>query len=49
ITYTGFDSGSGIWICTKDCCPNCTHITNAHHYLQKLVTMDPDARDNQAG
>jgi hypothetical protein len=45
VSYTGDDTGSGKWVCQKDRGAICGHIVNARHELQKLVHVDPTARD----
>jgi hypothetical protein len=46
VTHIGQDSGSGVWRCSKDPTSNCSHITTARHFLQKLIQADPTARDS---
>ncbi|KII92991.1 hypothetical protein PLICRDRAFT_100164, partial [Plicaturopsis crispa FD-325 SS-3] len=48
VTHTGDDSGGGEWHCMTDRGTRCAHLTIARHYLQKLVQMDPTARDDSA-
>lgn len=38
----------GEWTCSKDRRSNCGHITSARHHLQKLIQVDPSARDHGA-
>lgn len=45
VTHNGQDSGSGVWSCSKDPTSNCSHITTARHFLQKLIQVDPTAQD----
>jgi len=45
VTHIGEDSGSGEWKCSKDSASNCTHITIARHFLQKVVQANPAAED----
>jgi len=46
VTHSGQDAGTGVWCCNKDPTSNCSHITIARHFLQKLVRVDPAARDD---
>ena len=46
VTHSGQDSGTGVWCCNKDPTSNCSHITIARHFLQKLIRVDPAARDD---
>ncbi|KAG6810082.1 hypothetical protein H0H92_013378 [Tricholoma furcatifolium] len=45
VMYDGEDDGSGIWRCAKDGRGGCSHTKAARDYLQKLITLDPNARD----
>ncbi|KAJ6507200.1 hypothetical protein C8R47DRAFT_966779 [Mycena vitilis] len=46
VTYEGTDLGDGIWSCAKDSnALTCTHINKSKDMLQKLVRIDPSARD----
>ncbi|KAJ7799351.1 hypothetical protein B0H14DRAFT_2617083 [Mycena olivaceomarginata] len=50
VTYTGDDSGSGQWLCTKDSSTGgCSHLSRYRDLLQKLVRVDPTATDDSVG
>ncbi|KAJ7865211.1 hypothetical protein B0H13DRAFT_1637217, partial [Mycena leptocephala] len=50
VEYTGDDTGSGRWLCTKDSnTSTCAHISKCRDMLQKLVLVDPTATDNAIG
>jgi hypothetical protein len=46
VLHHGDDTGTGVWTCLKDSNSQCAHITRARHQLQKLVKVDPTARDD---
>ncbi|CAK5268016.1 unnamed protein product [Mycena citricolor] len=46
VEYTGDDSGSGKWICSKDRgMASCFHTGHCRNLLQQLLSADPDAQD----
>jgi hypothetical protein len=50
VAYTGDDSGSGQWLCTKDSTTKgCSHLSQCQDLLQKLVRVDPTATDDSVG
>ena len=49
VYHEGSDDGSGSWSCSRDGKSQCGHITSARHHLQRLVHVDPYARDPFAG
>ncbi|KAJ6611690.1 hypothetical protein B0H10DRAFT_1918580 [Mycena sp. CBHHK59/15] len=50
ITYTGEDTGTGSWSCSKDSnSSSCAHINQCRNMLQKLVRVDPSAKDHGIG
>ncbi|KAJ7781850.1 hypothetical protein DFH07DRAFT_728868 [Mycena maculata] len=50
VEYTGDDTGSGQWLCSKDSNnPGCAHINKCQDMLQKLVQIDPSATDEGVG
>ncbi|KAJ7805238.1 hypothetical protein B0H14DRAFT_2611502 [Mycena olivaceomarginata] len=47
VEYTGDDTGTGRWLCSKDSgTSTCAHISKCRDMLQKLVLVDPTAKDN---
>jgi hypothetical protein len=46
VLHHGSDTGAGEWVCLKDGNSQCGHITLARHQLQKLVQVNPRARDD---
>jgi hypothetical protein len=46
VDHQGENSGAGVWICSKDRGSTCGHVTSARHHLQKLLHVDPKARDH---
>jgi hypothetical protein len=47
VEYTGDDTGTGRWLCSKDSSiSTCAHISKCRDMLQKLVLVDPTAKDN---
>ncbi|KAJ7229018.1 hypothetical protein GGX14DRAFT_346881 [Mycena pura] len=50
VQYTGDDTGGGRWLCGKDSgASSCSHINCCRDMLQKLVQIDPSARDTGVG
>lgn len=50
VEYTGDDTGGGRWLCGKDSNnPGCAHINKCRDMLQKLVLVDPTAKDSGIG
>ncbi|KAJ7595883.1 hypothetical protein C8J56DRAFT_774819, partial [Mycena floridula] len=49
VTHTGRDDGSGSWFCHKGCGRKvrCDHVCSAQNALQRLVWVDPDAKDER--
>ncbi|KAG6827240.1 hypothetical protein H0H92_012650 [Tricholoma furcatifolium] len=45
VQHEGDHTKSAVWRCSKDGNQGCYHIQKARDYLQKLIHLDPDARD----
>jgi hypothetical protein len=46
VRHEGWDTGAGIWTCSKDALGDCAHKRLARDHLQKLLKVDPAAVDN---